>query len=278
MDEVKTSLAPVSSYAPVGSYVEWGAVLAGAVTALAISFVLLAFGSAVGLSAVSPWTTGSATAKAVSMGAVLWLILVNVWAFALGGYLAGRMRHRWSDAANTGDGAHGLLVWASAVTLAAIVAAGSAAAIGRGAAEGVGAVAARSADDPVNSAVDALLRPTRPPAEVRADDTRGETARLLLRAAGSGETAAADRTYLAQLVAARTGLSEADASKRVGEVIDSMKRAAARARKVAVVLGFLTAATLLLGAAAAWWGASVGGRHRDEGTVWLGLARVETYF
>ena len=55
------------------------------------------------------------------------------------------------------------------------------------------------------------------------------------------------------------------------EAIVQVKDAANRARKAAVVLGFVTAATLLLGAAAAWWGATMGGKHRDEGTVWPGL-------
>ena len=83
---------------------------------------------------------------------------------------------------------------------------------------------------------------------------------------------AADRNYLAEMVAARTGLPPADAAKRVDDVVAQLKDATNRARKMAVVLGFITAATLLLGAAAAWWGATVGGRHRDDGTIWAGFA------
>jgi hypothetical protein len=81
-----------------------------------------------------------------------------------------------------------------------------------------------------------------------------------------------DRTYLAELVAARTGLAPAEAAKRVDDTIVQLKDATNRARKMAVLLGFMTAATLLLGAAAAWWGASVGGRNRDDNTIWPGFA------
>ena len=108
-------------------YVEWSAVFAGAVVAMAVSFVLLTFGGAVGLSAVSPWTSTRGTVTAVGLGAAFWLILVNVWAFALGGYLAGRMRHRHSGASQSEayfrDGTHGVVVWAFSVTAAAMIAA-----------------------------------------------------------------------------------------------------------------------------------------------------------
>ena len=48
-------LGSSATAAPGSSFVEWGSVLAGAVLAAAISFVLLTFGTAIGLSATSPW-------------------------------------------------------------------------------------------------------------------------------------------------------------------------------------------------------------------------------
>ena len=259
-----------------GSYVEWGAVLAGAVVALAVSFVLLSFGASVGLSAVSPWTSSSGTVKAVTFGSVLWMILSYIWAFSLGGYLSGRMRHRWSSVQSEvefRDGAHGLLVWATAVALGAIVATSAATSITRGATSALGSIASRAAD-PMAREVDSLFRAAKPaPAGAQnanaSDDYRAETARILL----NGELSAPDRTYLAQLIAARTGLSQADAEKRLSETIDEAKRAADRARKIAVVFGFLTAATLLISGAAAWASAEVGGNHRDANKYWAGLSR-----
>ncbi len=80
------------------SYVEWGAVAGGAIAALAIGLVLLNFGAAIGLASISPFTSTATGLKAVGVGAAFWFLLVTIWSFALGGYLAGRLRHRWNDA------------------------------------------------------------------------------------------------------------------------------------------------------------------------------------
>jgi hypothetical protein len=253
------------------SYVEWPTIFAGAVVALAVSFVLLSFGSAAGLSALSPWTSTRASVTAVSLGAAFWLILVNIWSFGLGGYLAARMRHRSSGATALEvafrDGAHGAIVWGLAVTIGAVVAALVATSIARGGLD----LAAGGPANATTYATDTLLRTSRPSTDNRSDDVRLEIGRLLVRQAGRSAMVATDRTHLAQLVAVRTGLTPGDAEKRVDETVAQIKDASNRARKAAVVLGFMTAATLLLGAVAAWWGATVGGKHRDEGTVWQGL-------
>jgi hypothetical protein len=79
----------------------------------------------------------------------------------------------------------------------------------------------------------------------------------------SGDLAAADRTYLAQMVAARTGLSQADADQRVTAVVTEAKAAADKARKGAMQLSFWLAASLLLGAFGASLAAVEGGQLRD---------------
>ena len=266
--------ADAAGSAAAGSYVEWASVFAGTVVALAVAFVLLTFGAAVGLSAVSPWTSTRGSVAAVTIGAAFWMILVHIWAFGLGGYLAGRMRHRRSGAALSEvefrDGAHGVAVWGLAVTTSAIVGALVAASLARGGLE-PGASSARTLD-PTSIATDFLLRSTRPTTDPRTDGVRGEIARLLSSLPGRTAIAPADHTYLTEVVVARTGLAQPEASKRVDDAIALLKDMTNRARKTAVMLGFITAATLLLGAAAAWWGATVGGHHRDEGTVWAGFA------
>jgi len=97
------------------SFVEWGAVLAGAVLAVAISFVLLTFGAAIGLSATSPWPNSGVSAKVIASVAVFWAMAQQIGAFMAGGYVAGRMRSRWHETgheADFRDGLHGGLVWA----------------------------------------------------------------------------------------------------------------------------------------------------------------------
>ena len=258
-----------------GSYVEWGAIFAGAVAALAVSFVLLSFGAAAGLSAVSPWTSTSGTVKAVTFGSVLWMILSYIWAFSLGGYLSGRLRHRWSSNQSEvefRDGAHGLLVWATSIVLAAAIAASAVSTVASGAASKMSDTLAREVDSlyrsgkPVPAAGDQNRATNAAGAN---EELRAETGRILM----TGELTPPDRTYLAQLISARTGLSPADSEKRLNETIEDAKRAADHARKIAVLTGFLAAATLLISAAAAWSAAEIGGSHRDAGKYWAGLAK-----
>ena len=92
---------------------------------------------------------------------------------------------------------------------------------------------------------------------------RAEAGRILLTASGREGVSADDRGYLIQQVAAETGLSPQEAERRVDSVIANAKTAVTRSRRSTIILAFSLAASLLLGAAAAWAGASAGGRHRD---------------
>lgn len=256
---------------PTGGYVEWSAIIAGSVVALAVSFVLLTFGGAAGLGAVSPWNSTATTIVTVSMGTALWMLLSYIWAFSLGGYLSGRMRHRVSSIpaeAEFRDGAHGLLVWAFAMTVAAVVAA-----IGFSGPDRT-PIAERQ---PMASILDTLLRPATVRPDAKTDDVRSQAARLLAQAqpvpSAATPATTASRSQLNQLLAARLGVSEADADKRVTEASASLQLAVTKAKKLAVVLAFFTAAALLVAGAAAWVAAGLGGKHRDEGTIWAGFAR-----
>lgn len=100
---------------------------------------------------------------------------------------------------------------------------------------------------------------------------RAETTRILAEGIKSGNITDGDKTYLAQLVAARTGLSQAEAEKRVDEVIGKVKAAEAKARQTAdaarkagAYLSIYTGVTVLIGAFIAAAAAALGGRHRDE--------------
>ena len=133
-----------------GPAVSWAAVIAGAFAAAALSLVLLAIGMAFGLSMVSPWETGPAgedTAVAVGIGAVIFLLIVHGASSGVGGYIAGRLRARWTnlrlDETQFRDTAHGMLVWAlSAVVGALMVACFSAKVVGGGLALGAAGVSA----------------------------------------------------------------------------------------------------------------------------------------
>lgn len=266
-------LHPVANNFDSLPYVEWSAIFAGAVVALALDFVLSTFGAAVGLSAVSPWTSTRSIASAVSYGAAFWMMLVHIWSLALGGYMAARMRHRRFGASPTEvefrDGAHGAIVWGSAVSAGAVVAALVSASIIHASSQ---TDASALSVSPYTIATDTLLRTTtRQASDVRTDETRAEIGRLLSASTTRVGITGVDRAYLSQLVAARAGLSQTDAEKRVDDTVTQFKESTNRVRKIAILFGFITAATLLLGAAAAWWGGVTGGKHRDDGIVWNGL-------
>ena len=255
-----------------GNYVEWGAIVAGSVVALAVSFVLLTFGAAAGLSAISPWNSTTTTIAAVSMGTALWMLLSYVWAFSLGGYLSGRMRHRRSSVQSEvdfRDGSHGLLVWALAITLGAILATFSFSNSDR--------TTPMSERQPMASILDTLLRPSTPRPEARTDDIRAQAARLLAQAqpiaSATATATTTSRTQLNQVLVSRLGISEADADKRVTEAGSELQLALTKAKKMSVVLAFFTATALLVAGAAAWVAAELGGKHRDEGTLWAGFAK-----
>lgn len=262
-----------------GSYVDWGCALAGAVAAAGISSVLLAFGSGIGLSLLSPWEGSGLSLTAFAIITSLWTIFIQIAAFGTGGYIAGRMRRPWKDATESEvefrDGVHGFLVWATGVVIGALLLAfATGGAVGTAAQmAGTAAAASSSAADPTAYAVDMLLRTDRPPENAGQADVRAEASRTLARAVGSGDLNAADRTYLTQFVATTTGLAQPEAEQRVNQVIADAKAAADRARKVGVVAAFLTAASLMAGAAIAWWAGRVGGQHRNQAIVWRGFGR-----
>jgi dihydroxyacetone kinase DhaKLM complex PTS-EIIA-like component DhaM len=272
--------------------VTWGPVIAGAFTALAISMVLLALGSGLGLLSVSPWSNSGTTAATFSVMTAIWLIVVQWLSSGFGGYLTGRLRTKWvdlhTDEVYFRDTAHGFLAWALASVIAVAIVSSAATsvigsglqAIGSGAASAVqGAsqgAAQGAAGNPSGSAnamsyfTDTLFRSDQPNSD-NAQNTQREASRILVTGLKNGGLSPDDRTYLAKLVAARTGLSQEDAEKRVDTVVDMAKdaemkarMAADAARKAAAYLAFFVALSMMVGAFIAAAAAALGGHHRDE--------------
>jgi hypothetical protein len=161
------------------SYLEWGPVIAGALGAAAISLVFFTFGSALGLSVVSPYPYAGMSVPVLLILTALFAAVVQVGSFAAGGYLAGRMRTPWLSGVESErqfrDGSHGFAVWAVGILIGACIAisgAGSAlktavqttATLSAGAVAGGGAamgpaIADRVSMQPTDIAIDMLLRP-----------------------------------------------------------------------------------------------------------------------
>jgi hypothetical protein len=278
------------------SAVNWGPIIAGAFAASTLTFILMLVGSGLGLTMVSPWSNQSATVTTFAVSTAIWLVIVQWLSAAGGGYLTGRLRTKWvgihTDETFFRDTAHGFMAWALA-TLLVVFVLGSAlsAAVGKGvqaastvaggAAMGAsaGATTMASADGTSNATsyfVDALFRPA-DPARLAIPGAGGDaaaaaqTTRILIASATAGEVSADDKSYLGRLVAARTGLSESDATARVDAVLARVQAAKVKAqetadaaRKAGATFALMGALSLIIGAFIASVAAALGGRQRDD--------------
>ncbi|MBA9035073.1 hypothetical protein ACU8OR_08365 [Rhizobium leguminosarum] len=269
------------------SAMTWGPIFGGAAAAIGVTLILLLLGSGVGLTMVSPWSGQSSSLGTVGVTAAIWLVVVQWLSSGLGGYITGRLRTKWAavhtDEVFFRDTAHGFISWALATIFVAGFLASSLTSLAGAGAQAVGSAAtaagtavsstASAADLPTAYFTDALLRPEQARAGATSDDAAAtaEVSRILLNGAAAGQIPDDDKAYLATIVSARTGLSEADARTRVDTVlkrIDDAKvaaqKAADEARKAASTTALLGALSLLIGAFIAAAAAAFGGSQRDE--------------
>ncbi len=264
---------------PNRSGVSWAAIFAGAAAAAALSLILVVLGAGLGFAATSPWANEGASAKALGVSTIVWLLLTQILASGLGGYIAGRLRVKWAnlhgDEVYFRDTAHGFLAWAVATLVAAVLVVGTVGGLAGAGAQAGAAAAAASNENSMGYFVDGLFR-SEGPAAVSEDAANPVAARILTRAVVENDTLTAeDRAYLAQLVAQRTRLSQAEAEARVDQVVAQVqqaklqaKQAADTAAKVAAWTALWTFIALLCGAFFASFAALFGGRQRDQ-VRWL---------
>jgi hypothetical protein len=269
------------------SGVAWSAIIGGAFAAAAVSLILLILGSALGLSAISPWSH-SDHGTALTIGTAIWLVVMQWISSGLGGYLTGRLRTKWvgmhTDEVFFRDTAHGFLTWAVSTILTASVLTSAIASVvsgglhattmmASGAAMGASQAAANSPSsisDPTGYYIDSLFRSDTPNPSASSQDARAEAVRILATGIKNGAIPDNDKTYLASMVSARTGLSPAEASRRVDEVIaqvdaakEKAKQMADEARKAAMHGSLYIFLSLLIGAFIASASAALGGKQRD---------------
>lgn len=304
------TLYPQNAVLPA-SAVSWAAILAGAASAAALSLILLILGVGLGLSTVSPWAGQGATSGAFGVSTIVWISFTQLAAAGMGGYIAGRLRTRWmglhTDEVYFRDTAHGFLAWAVATLVTAALLTSAIAGIVNGGVQ-AGAQMASGAANAVSSAalstvagamkdgaspdqsyfVDGLFRKNKeasatPDAAANtpsaagangAPSTLAEAGRIFANAMKNGALPQEDATYLGQLVVQHTGLSQADAEKRVTEVFGRLqasakaaevtaKNAADKARKASAYSALWLFVSLLIGAFFASLAATFGGRQRD---------------
>jgi len=297
-----TSLSP--------SAVSWAAIFAGAAGAAALSLILLILGTGLGLSSVSPWSDRGASATTFGISTIAWITFTQLAASGMGGYLAGRLRTRWiathTDEVYFRDTAHGFLAWAIATVVtaglltsaigsivgsganAAGAVAGGAGTTGVAAAGPAVAGAAKSGATDAGSGyfVDRLFRQGLSPAVAASApaatgagvtdsaQSSAEAGRIFASGLASGTLPADDVHYLGQMVSQKTGMSQADAERRVNDGFTQMKakaeqakvdakEAADKARKASAYAALWLFISLLVGAFVASFAATFGGRQRD---------------
>lgn len=271
------------------SGVSWSAVFAGTAGAAALSLILIMLGSAFGFTVLSPWIDSGAAA--IGIGAIIWLTLTHAIASGLGGYLAGRLRVKWTSVHNDEvffrDTAHGFLTWSLSTLVVAALAGSTIGAllnqdmdtengVGMAAAEGAGMAMASGAGAERGLAyhVDLMFRPERADIEPLSAERRELAVRVISYALVADELPARDRQYLGQLAQQHTGIGQQQAEQRVDDVFLQISAARDDARGVmedaakatALAFGWMFVA-LLIGAFVASLAATFGGRHRD---TWSG--------
>lgn len=260
------------------SAISWGAIFAGTAVAISISLVILVLGSGLGLASFTPSHRSAASPGSLAALAIVWIIVVQWLSAAFGGYVTGRLRTRWvgthTHEVFFRDTAHGLVTWAVATAIVALVVGSAASSMLSGGMHAATAIASGTAQGAASNAqsnsvapydVDALFRTTS--GDVNSSATiegRGEATRILARGLTTGGVPDADRTYLAGLVAARTGISQQDARKRVDEVVARAREESEAARKAAATTSLLTALAMVIGAFVACAAAALGGHERDR--------------
>ena len=277
-----------------GSAVSWPAIVAGAVTSAAFSIVLVALGAGLGLVSISPWSNSGVSATTFGVLAIAWFTAIQLFSSGVGGYIAGRLRANWvgshTDEVFFRDTAHGLLVWALGTILSAMLLTSAVSTVVGGAAQATGAAvqgiasaassaagAAANGSNPTPYFSDMLFR-----SEKSSDGSdasaRTEVGRIFAKAVADGDLSAQDKTYVAQVIAQQTGISQADSENRITDTVtqakaaaqqavDTAKKAADAARKIALSAALWAFIALLIGAFSAIYMATVGGRLRDEGTM-----------
>ena len=255
------------------SGVSWSAVLAGGFVTAALSLILLALGTGLGFASVSVWSGVGTSASTIGTAAILWFILIQIMSSSMGGYLAGRLRTKWTgihtDEVYFRDTAHGFLAWSVALVVTAAFLASAATSL-MGSAPDKSTAPSPALQSQIGEGgpnayfIDSLFRTDGSKPVVENASATREAAIIFATSLKQGNLSATDKTYLDQMVMSRTGVSQSEADKRVSDAFLSAKSSAEAARKAIAHSLLWTFIALLIGAFCASLSGTIGGRQRDH--------------
>jgi len=279
------TLAPTLHLGHNRSRISWGAVIAGAVVAVATTLLLSLLGAAMGAGSIHALDTTSTDLANYGTGAAIWEIINLALSMAFGGYVAARLSgtHSHLDAE-----LHGVTMWGVAVLLGSVLLAqavsGLIGMVGQGAGSvvshavgGAGTISGVLPSEVNPQAMIARLQQSLgnsgDPTTMSREQINAEIAALVGKSVVNGSVAESDRNRLIALVAAQSGVTKEEAARRVTGMENDAKATLAqveqKARAAADEVARTTATAaralftaLVLGLLAALVGAWIGTRHK----------------
>ena len=291
--------ASYSDYIHANAHVvSWASILVGATTIAALSLILLMLGAGLGLSSVSPWSHSGISSSSFGISTIIWIVVTQLLAAGMGGYLAGRLRTKWTgvhtDEVYFRDTAHGFMAWAVATLATVALLTSVIGTVVTGATHaGIGIKGRVASSDmsggvPIDSRalgyfIDSLFRQDTSntlstksaPADTAQDAaSSSEVSRIFVHSMTTNVLPPADASYVGLLVARRTGLTQQEAENRVNAIFSSIqakkeaaeinaKNTADKLRKATIYATLWLFISFLMGAFSASLAATWGGRSRD---------------
>ncbi|WP_294327056.1 hypothetical protein [uncultured Sphingomonas sp.] len=297
---ISNGFAPVDEtrLGKTATRLSWGAVFAGVVIAVAVQLVLGILGAGIGLSMVDPVEGTTPGAAGFGIGAGIYWLITTVVALGAGGYAAARVAgvHERFDAL-----VHGLVVWGVTLILTLYLLTSAVGGIIGGAFRTVGAVAGtagnavgavasaapvaasaagvdgqdvqEAARDVRSEAAAYLSDAPNDPAQMTTEQAQAEIARQLPALARGGAEGQQAESRIVDVVAAQRKISREEAQAQVtrakqqfvqtkNEAVATAKSATDKAAGAAAGTSFVLVLALLIGAAAAGFGATAATRRR----------------
>ncbi|MGT2516216.1 hypothetical protein ACVOMT_20245 (plasmid) [Sphingomonas panni] len=297
---VTNGLAPIDEtrLGKTATRLSWGAIFAGVVLAIAIQLVLGILGAGIGLTMVDPVEGTTPGAAGFGIGAGLYWLITTVIALGAGGYAAARVAgvHERFDAL-----VHGLVVWGVTLILTLYLLTSAVGGIIGGAFRTVGAVAGTAgsavgaaasvapvaasaagvdagdvkdaARDVRSEAAAYLSDAPNDPAQMTPEQAQAEIAKQLPALARGGAEGQQAESRIVDVVAAQRKISRGEAQAQVtrakaqfvqtkNEAVATAKSATDKAAGAAAGTSFILVLALLVGAAAAGFGATAATRRR----------------
>jgi hypothetical protein len=266
----------------------WGSVFAGVVVAVSVQLVLGILGAGIGLTMVDPVEGTTPGASGFGIGAGLFWLVTTVLALGAGGYAAARV----AGVVERFDAlVHGLVVWGVTLILTLYLLTSAIGGIIGGAFRTVGAVAGAAGStigaavpaaasvagvdeaDLRNEAAAYLSDAPQDPTQMTPEQAQAEVARELPALARGGEDGRRAEARIVDIVAARRGVSRADAQAQVArakqrfvqtkeQAVQTARTATDKAAGAAAGTSFVLVIALLVGAAASGFGATAAARRR----------------